>query len=144
MTAAGCPWTAGSNADWIVAASTTGTGPAQVGFAVAANLGPARTGTLRLAGHTLTVRQASSCSWSFVPPYHQFDANGGNGAILVLVTGACSWTATTDAGWIQITAGSTGIGGGLVQFSASPNAGAARTATLTIGGERYEVVQAAR
>ena len=143
-TAAGCPWTAASGADWIVIASTTGTGPAQLGFAVAAHLGPARTGTFTLAGHTVAVRQASACSWSFVPPYHQFDANGGNGAILVLVTGPCTWTATTDAGWIQITAGSTGIGGGLVQFVASPNPGAARTATLTIGGERYEVIQTAR
>ena len=37
-TAEGCPWTAATSVDWIAVASTTGTGPAQLGFLVAANV----------------------------------------------------------------------------------------------------------
>jgi hypothetical protein len=143
-TAAGCAWTASSSADWIVLSSGGGTGPGQLPFTVAANQGPARTGTFVVAGQTFTVRQASPCTWTFVPPLHAFDANGGNGSILVLVLGACNWTAVSNANWLTVTAGASGAGSGLVQFAAAPNTGPARTGTLTIGGERYEVVQGGR
>jgi hypothetical protein len=140
-TAAGCPWTASSDASWIAMAPGAGTGPGQISLTVAPNQGPARTTTASLAGQTFTVRQASPCTWSFVPPSHLFDANGGNGAILVLVTGPCTWTAASNVGWATVTTGASGVGSGLVQFVAAPNTGAARTGTLTIGGERYEIVQ---
>ena len=89
-------------------------------------------------------RQASPCTWSFAPASHLFDATGGNGAILVHVTGPCTWTAVSNVNWAAVTAGASGAGGGLVQFVAAPNTGAARTGTLTIGGERYEIVQTGR
>jgi hypothetical protein len=143
-TAAGCGWTAGNNPEWIALSSGSGVGPGQLSFTVAPNLAPARAGTFTVAGQTFTVRQASVCTWTFVPPSHSFDANGGNGNILVIVSGPCTWTAVSDVPWLTITAVDASIGGGLVQFVAAPNPGAARTGTLTIGGERYEVVQAAR
>lgn len=143
-TAAGCSWTASSHVDWIAPAATSGTGPGQLAFTVAANSGPARTGTFVAAGQTFTVRQPSPCSWTFVPPSHAFDANGGNGAILVLVTGPCTWTAVSNASWITVTSGASGTGNGLVQFAAAANTGPARTGTLTIGGERYDVAQAGK
>jgi Putative binding domain, N-terminal/Viral BACON domain len=143
-TAAGCPWTASSNAPWITATITTGVGPGQVPFTVAANPSPARTGTLTVAGQVFTVNQASLCTWTFSPPFHAFDAAGGNGNVLVIVSGSCSWTAASNVPWIVLTAGSSGTGGGLVQFVAAPNSGPARTGSLTIAGTRYEVVQAGR
>ncbi|HEY7502153.1 MAG TPA: BACON domain-containing carbohydrate-binding protein [Vicinamibacterales bacterium] len=143
-TGAGCTWNAASNAEWIALGARSGVGPGQVAFTVSPNNGPARTGTFSLAGSTFTINQASPCTWTFIPPLHRFDANGGNGAILVIVTGPCAWTATTDAGWITITAGATGTGNGLVQFVVAPNAGAARTGWLAIGGALYEVSQGGR
>jgi hypothetical protein len=144
-TGAGCPWTASSNAAWIATASGAGTGAGQLAFTVAPNPGPARTGTVVLAGHTFTVRQASPCTWSFAPPSHLFGADGGNGAILVLVTGPCTWTAVSDVSWATVTTGASGAGNGLVQFVAAANTGtASRTGSLTIGGERYEIVQAGK
>jgi hypothetical protein len=80
----------------------------------------------------------------FVPPDHIFGASGGNGNVLVIVTGACTWTATSDVDWITITAGASGTGNGLVQFVAAPNTGPARTGTLTIAGRRYQVTEAGR
>jgi hypothetical protein len=143
-TAAGCPWMASSHADWVTVNARSGVGPGQVPFTVAPNLSPARTGTLTVADRVVTVSQASSCTWVFSPPYHAFDASGGNGNVLVIVSGACSWTASSDVEWIVLTAGGSGTGGGLVQFVAAPNSGAARTGSLKIAGQRYEVVQGGR
>ena len=92
----------------------------------------------------LTVNQASPCEWVFAPPYHTFDASGGNGNVLVIVTGACTWTATSDVDWITLTSGASGAGNGLVQFVVAANNGRARTGTLTIAGRRYEVTEAGR
>jgi hypothetical protein len=143
-TAAGCAWTAAGGADWISLSAAGGTGPGQFGFSVAPNQGPPRSATFVLAGQTFTVRQASPCTWTFVPPSHAFDANGGNGAILVIVTGICTWSAVSNASWLTVTSSASGTGSGLVQFVAAPNTGPARTGTLTIGAERYEVVQGGR
>src|SRR4029453_17193100 len=86
-TAAGCPWTASSSADWITVGATAGNGPAQLSLTVAPNTGPPRTGTITVASTVLTVTQGSACQWSFVPPDTSFGAGGGNGNVLVIVTG---------------------------------------------------------
>jgi hypothetical protein len=143
-TAAGCPWTASSSASWIAVSASSGVGPAQASFTVAANQGPPRTGTLTVASQVVTVNQSSSCTWVMVPPSHVFGSSGGNGNILVIVTGACTWTAASDVDWITLTAGGSGTGNGLVQFIAASNNGPARTGSLTIAGQRYEVVEAGR
>ena len=140
-TAAGCPWVASSNVEWMTVNARSGSGPGQVPFTVAPNLSPARTGTLTLAGHVFTVNQESQCTWVFVPASHAYTATGGNGAILVIVSGPCTWTAASDVGWITLTSGASGTGGGLVQFVVAPNGGSARTGSLTIAGRRYEVTQ---
>ncbi len=45
--------------------------------------------------------------------------------------------------WITITGGSSGTGNGSVVFNAAVNAGAARSGTLTIGGQTLTVTQRA-
>jgi hypothetical protein len=143
-TAAGCPWSASSDVPWIAVSTPSGSGPAQVSYTVEANSGPPRAGNVTIAARTIAVTQASSCTWSFIPPAHAFGPDGGSGNILVLVTGSCSWTATSGVEWIAITNGSAGIGNGLLQFGVAPNSGPARTGFITIAGQRYEVSQAAR
>jgi hypothetical protein len=139
-----CPWTASSNAGWITVTASSGSGPGQVPFTVAPNQAPARIGTLTVAGQPLTVNQASPCIWVLAPPFHVFTASGGNGNVLVIVTGGCTWTASSDVDWISMTAGSSGTGDGLVQFVAAPNNGPARTGSVTIAGQRYEVTEGGR
>src|SRR5205085_1876042 len=54
------------------------------------------------------------------------------------------WTATVDplAPWIKITAGATGSGNGMVNFSVDANPGAlSRTGVITIGGQSFTVAQ---
>ena len=144
-----CAWTASSNANWItitnpVSGSVTGSG--SVTFAVAANTGPARTGTLSIAGQTITLSQAAAtgaCSYTIAPPSQSMPDTGGTGSIAVTATGSnCQWTATSNAAWISITAGGTGSGNQSVAYSVAANTGAARTGTLTVAGQTFTVDQA--
>jgi hypothetical protein len=61
----GCPWTAASNAGWMgISTGGSGNGNGTVTYSVAANVtGSTRTGTLTIAGQTVTVSQqaAPSC-----------------------------------------------------------------------------------
>jgi hypothetical protein len=55
-----CAWTAESHDSWIVIKKgESGTGDGTVDFEVAANIGAARTGTLVVAGQTVTIEQAA-------------------------------------------------------------------------------------
>ena len=59
-TEAGCAWGAASNASWITLSATSGTGSWTLFAAVAPNAGSGRTGTLSIAGQTVTITQASA------------------------------------------------------------------------------------
>jgi all-beta uncharacterized protein/BACON domain-containing protein len=141
-TGAGCTWNASSTVEWITVSSAGGGDVAQATLTVKPNASAPRTGTVTVAGRTVTITQASLCRWSFAPESHDLPASGGSGNVLVFVTGACSWTAVANVSWIQITAGGSGTGGGLLQFIVAPNPGAARTGTIAIGGENYVVREA--
>jgi hypothetical protein len=140
-TGPGCSWNASSTVDWITVSTGEGDVP-QATLTVKPNASPPRTGTVTVAGHTVTINQASLCSWLFAPPSHELPASGGSGNVLVFVTGACTWTAVPNVSWIQVTAGGSNTGGGLLQFIASANTGASRTGLIAIGGENYVVHQA--
>ena len=68
---AGCAWTATSNDSWItITSGASGNGSGSVEFSVTATPGPARNGTLTIAGQTFTVHQAAaapSCSYTITP-----------------------------------------------------------------------------
>ena len=138
----GCAWSAASTADWITLGALTGGGGGPVTLSIRSNTGPQRRGTVSIAGHTVTVEQASPCTWSFNPPFHDLAAGGGFGNVLVFVSGPCTWTAESTVEWMRVVSGTSGIGNGLVQFSATPNTGRGRTGAVLIGGERYVVNQA--
>lgn len=56
-----CTWRATSNVNWLtVTAGASETGDGTVNYAVAANTGPTRTGTLTVAGQTFTVTQLAT------------------------------------------------------------------------------------
>ena len=145
-TGAGCPWTAVSNAGWIsIQSGSSGGGGGTVAYRVAANTGSAsRSGTLSIAGQTLTVTQAPACAYSIDPASASMAAAGGTGSVSVKTTSGCRWTAVSNASWLYITAGAGGTGNASVSYSASPNPGASeRSGTLTAAGQTFTVRQAA-
>lgn len=144
QTAPGCPWTASSADPWITLPTLAPAGPAAVPVVVAANTGPPRTGTFTVAGTQVTVAQESACTWQLAPPSADYPADGGRGAILVLVTGPCTWTSASTASWISLDSGAAGTGDGLVQFTVAANPGAARSGVVRIGTLDLVVRQASR
>jgi hypothetical protein len=145
--AAGCAWTAGSNASWItVTSGSTGSGNGSVHVRVAANeTAAARVGTVTIAGQTFTVTQAAAgCAYTIAPAGQAIGFAGGPGTpVTVATASACAWTASSSAAWITITSGASGTGNGSVGFTVAANTGAARTGTLTIAGQTFTVTQAA-
>ena len=144
--AAGCSWTATSNASWItISAGASGTGNGTVSYSVAANNGTAsRTGTLTIGGQTFTVTQSGlPCLVTISPTSRTLASSiGASGSISVTAGSGCSWTAVSnDVSWLTIGVGATGTGNGTVSYGVTANTGAARTGTLTIGGQTFTITQ---
>jgi all-beta uncharacterized protein/BACON domain-containing protein len=141
--AAGCSWTATSNATWItITNGASGTGNGTVTLAVAANTGGARPGTVTIGGRTFTVNQAGTCSFAIAPQQQSVPAAGASVGVNVTTAAACTWTSVSNAPWITVTQGASGTGNATVTLSVSANVEPARTGTATIAGQTYTVQQA--
>jgi hypothetical protein len=145
-TGSGCAWTATSHAAWItITSGATGAGSGSVALTVATNTGAARIGAVTIAGQTVTLTQVApgECAYTIAPVSQSIGATGGAGTSITVSTEAkCAWTSTSNAAWLTITSGASGKGPGTVAFSVAANAGADRTATLTIAGQPFTVTQA--
>jgi outer membrane protein assembly factor BamB len=141
----GCGWTATSNASWIVLTSAaSGTGNGVVTYMLRDNFGGPRTGTLSIAGQTFTVSQdgINNCTFSVSPKSKSFPSNGGTGTVDVAVSAGCGWTATSNAGWVTLSSGASGVGNGVVTYSVSVNkTKLARVGTMLIAGKTVTVKQ---
>ena len=89
------------------------------------------------------LRGAGSCTYTIAPTSASVPASGGSGSVSVTTQAGCSWTASSNASWISITAGGSGSGNGSVSYAVAANSGAARTGTLTVAGQTFTVNQAA-
>jgi hypothetical protein len=119
--------------------SGSGSGSALV--RVEPTAGPGRTGTIVVAGRTVTVTQSSGCGVTVQPASHAAPVRGGAGSITVAAADGCAWAATTSASWIAITAGASGSGAGQVQFTVAANTGPPRSGSLAVGGHAVVVSQ---
>ena len=136
VTQDGCRWTAASSTSWItVTLGSSGTGKGLTAFTVGANTGPARTGSLTIAGSVFTVTQAP-CTFTISPTSQSVAAVGGAGSADVVTQDGCRWTAASSTSWITVTSGSSGTGNGSMAFTVGANTGPARTGSLTIAGTR--------
>jgi hypothetical protein len=132
--------------NWITVTFATGSGIGQVNYTVAANTtGVARTGTLLVAGQTVTFSQAApSCTYTVTPTAVTAPAGGSASSVSVSSGTGCSWTAVSSASWIAITAGASGSSNGAVNFTVAANSTSTpRTGTLTVAGQTVTVTQPA-
>ena len=102
-TLAGCTWTASSNAPWITSRRARRQRQWDRHFTSGANTGPARMGTLTIAGQTFTVNQAAGCSYMILPGLASIGAGGGTSSSMVTTIAGCTWTAMSNAPWITVT-----------------------------------------
>ncbi len=120
-------WTAQSDADWIeITGGGSGTDTGTVVYAVADNLSlDPRTNVIVVVGGgivcTGTVVQAGALHVMKIAPEWREHSASGAADRNVSVTANTAWTATNDVGWISITAGNSGVGGGTVVYSVDAN-----------------------
>jgi hypothetical protein len=95
-----------------------------------------------LATATVTVADSGPCAFTLDTNLEFFDELGHVHAVSIGTGGGCTWTATSEALWLEILAGAAGAGVGSVQYSVARNTGsAARVGTLLIAGKSVTVVQ---
>jgi hypothetical protein len=133
-----------SSVSWITVTSATGAGIGQVNYTVAANTtGLQRIGTITVAGQAVTFTQAAtSCTYSITPTTVTAPPAGNAYTVSVTTGASCSWSASTAASWITITAGATGIGVGSVSFTVAGTS-TSRIGAVTIAGQGVTVTQSA-
>jgi hypothetical protein len=118
-----------------------------VEIVVAANTGAARTGTVTIAGRTLTVNQAAApapapaCVYSVRPRDIEVGSSPRFRQIEVRTSAACSWTAVPDVPWITVVLGGSGTGDGDVTILIGANLGRKRNGKVTIGTEVVKIEQ---
>src|SRR4029077_20310622 len=114
--------------------------------------GPARSGTVSVAGQLVTFNQAESapqpppqplCSYAISPGIATIAASAGTATLAVTAPSGCSWTVATQAAWIAVPSGASGAGSAGVTVSISANPGAARSGIVSIAGQTFTVNQSA-
>ncbi|MEP7341448.1 MAG: putative Ig domain-containing protein, partial [Acidobacteriota bacterium] len=91
--------------------------------------------------NNLMTETVTIANGGIAPDSQSFTAAGGAGSVNVASTTGCAWTAVSNAAWITITAGDSGSGNGMVNFSVAANTGIARSGTMTIAGQSFIVTQ---
>jgi hypothetical protein len=138
----GCAWTASSNASWLtIASGASGSGNGAVQYTAAATTGPARSGTLTVAGQTFTVNQGQGCSFTLAPSSASVPNQGGQTSFDVQSAAGCGWTAASQVPWITIASGGSGTGNGTVQLTVAPNSGGSRTGNVNVADKSFSVTQ---
>jgi hypothetical protein len=70
-------------------------------------------------------------------------SSDGSVSVNVSTSSTCGWTAASNAPWLSVASGASGIGNGSVEYRYMGNTGGQRTGTLTIAGLTFTVTQAA-
>lgn len=82
------------------------------------------------------------CTYALSTASLSFGSSGGPGSVNITTAANCSWTATSDRGWLAITSGASGTGNGTVQVSLTANANTTeRSGALTVAGQTVPVRQ---
>ncbi len=89
---------------------------------------------LKITGST------SSCTYPIAATSQQFNAGAGIGTLTVNTQNGCAWSAVSNANWITVLNPS-GTGYGGTGFNVAANSGAARTGSITIGGQSIPISQ---
>jgi serine protease AprX len=86
---------------------------------------------------------AGACTYSIAPSSTNLISAAGGSSFNLTVEAGCTWTATSNAAWITVTAPTGGSGSATINFTVTANPGVARTGTLNVSGQTFTVNQAA-
>src|SRR5882724_7234654 len=86
--------------------------------------------------HTFTFTVPDCNAFQLTPAATAFGSSGGTSSVLVVDSGACSWTATSSQPWVTITGGASGTGNGTISYSVATNTTIdARSASIIVSGQ---------
>ena len=145
-----CGWQATSNVSWI-SVPANGISGVPVTYSAAANTCvAARSGTITLQQTNLTkppqlaVTQDGSPNNLSLSAYSATVPSAASDGRITVTTGdVCSWSATTDVSWIQITFGASGTGNGGISYHLLANTVAQRAGSIHVGALTYTITQQA-
>src|SRR6185503_9269794 len=143
---ADCTWSVSTGMSWIALATRSGIGSGRGAFAVAANDGFARSGTVSIGGQTISVSQdpvpPPPCPAAVDPRAVRLTAAAQEVVFSVTASADCKWSVTgTDVPWIGIPTGSV-AGSGSSRFGVKANDGSTvRSGSVKIGGLVIAVTQ---
>lgn len=143
--AAGCAWSATSNAPFISVGASSGTGNATIKISVQPNTGILRQGTVQIATQMLMVTQEAGTACTFTVSPEQVAVGAGAADVpidVAVATGTnCAWTATSGSAFVTIKNGASGTGAGRVTLAVAANGGDTRVGTATIAGRTVTLLQ---
>lgn len=143
---AGCSWNAASSSSFVsITSAAAGDGNGTVQFTVQPNFGGPRTGSIDISNGVVNrvfqIQQPSGCPTTLDQTAVNFGPSGGTGSVAVTAGNVCSYLASSNFAWTQITSPAQS-GNGTVTFTVQPNPGqSARTATVTVSGRTFTVNQ---
>ncbi len=147
----GCAWRATTNVSWI-ALKSNGTSDVPITYTASPNTCVSgRSGTITIQTGlttppppTVAVAQDGSPNNISLETYSDTFSAAATSHRIGLTTGdVCSWTATADVNWIQITIGSSGTGNGGISFRLLENTTAQRIGHIRVGALMYTITQLA-
>jgi uncharacterized protein (TIGR03437 family) len=140
----GCRWTASTSAAWIRLTNATSDGDGAVAVEILPNAtADPRRAIVAVADKTFSVEQAGAvCNLTLTPDRASFGSSGGAGTFNV--ASICSWTATSNAGWITVTGTNRGTGDGAINYAvARLSTAEPRTAAIRVGTQLFTITQTA-
>jgi hypothetical protein len=146
-TSAGCSWSASSSVAWITMPNgSSGTGTAWLGFTVESNpTTTPRTGTLTIAGRTVTVTQGGGpCTFTVTPTDISVSKDGGTATVSVDTSYGCVWRVQNSLTWVTVTSANGGTESGPVTLplQIAPNTLAfPRAGAINIAGKLVVINQ---
>ncbi|HET9530984.1 MAG TPA: BACON domain-containing carbohydrate-binding protein [Blastocatellia bacterium] len=140
-TAAGCNWAPITDVGWITATGG-GSGNGAVSYAVAENTSGPRTGHITVQDQVFTINQdgaATVCAYSITPGSAVVAGTGGGGSFQLTTGASCTWNAATNVPWIMLP--SSGVGGGMINYTVMANSGSPRTGKIFVEGQQFTIDQ---
>jgi hypothetical protein len=98
--------------------------------------------SITFGGNCMTRLTQPGCNYALSSGSASFDPQGGTVNVGVSTGGGCAWDVAEGASWVTVTGGATGAGPGQFTVSVAANSGRARSATLDIGGQFFNITQA--
>lgn len=144
-----CSWSVAPSGSWAGADAwitfltpTSGSGSATISYSVSPNgASGSRTSALSVSGQLHTVTQSGSCSYAIFPSTQSVGASASSGTFRLESGSACAWTVASGVDWLSATPTS-GTGSATISYTASANAGATRSGTVTAARQVFTVTQA--